>query len=177
MTWYSGVLIAHGDAILSHAYQIFNPHGINIAAKISGIHWWYNTDNHAAELTAGYFNTDSNNAYAQIANMLAKYDADFDFTCLEMVDSDPSCASAPQELVKQTIMAAQGAGILYAGENALPLCDPTCNTNGFNEILKESSQYGGIARFTYLRLDSNLIGNPSNWQVFTNFVQQMAMVN
>lgn len=36
------------------------------SAKVSGIHWWYNSDNHAAELTAGYFNTDQNNAYGQV---------------------------------------------------------------------------------------------------------------
>jgi len=29
-----------------------------LAAKVSGVHWYYNTPSHAAELTAGY-----NNAY------------------------------------------------------------------------------------------------------------------
>lgn len=75
-----------------------------------------------------------------------------------MVDSQNSCGSAPQELVKQTILAAQQAGIRYAGgslcsllshclsENALPLCDPSCYEGGFQEILTESTQYGAINR-------------------------------
>lgn len=74
--------------------------------------------------------------YLQIAQMLAKHDATFDFTCLEMVDNDPGCGSEPVELVKQTRLAANQAGVKYAGENALPLCGSGgCNQNGFNEIL------------------------------------------
>jgi hypothetical protein len=42
--------------------------------------------------------------------MFAAYNADFDFTCLEMTDSS-TCNSQPQELVKQTILASQKAGI------------------------------------------------------------------
>jgi len=167
--WYSQQLINHGASILSAASTIFSP--TPIAAKVSGIHWWYNTDSHAAECTAGYFNTDFNNAYLQLANMFAKYSIDFDFTCLEMTDSS-SCNSQPQELVKQTILASQQAGIAFAGENALPICDPTCYQSGFDEIYTESTQYGAISRFTYLRLDTNLI-NENNWSMFTAFVSRM----
>ena len=28
-----------------------------LAIKCAGVHWWYNSRSHAAELTAGYFNT------------------------------------------------------------------------------------------------------------------------
>ena len=42
--------------------------------------------------------------------MFAAYGADFDFTCLEMTDSS-NCNSQPTELVKQTILASQKAGI------------------------------------------------------------------
>jgi len=173
LNWYSSKLIQHGDSILSLASSTFNSLGASVAAKVSGIHWWYKTNSHAAELTAGYFNTDQQNAYQMLANMFAKYKIVFDFTALEMVDSDTSCASGPQELVKQTILAAAQAGIAYAGENALELCSNQCNTNGFNEIYQEATQYGKISRFTYLRISDNLLYNNANWQIFTNFVNRM----
>lgn len=46
-------------------------------------------------LPLGYYNTNGNNAYLQIAQMFAKYGVTFDFTCLEMTDS-PTCASSPE---------------------------------------------------------------------------------
>jgi hypothetical protein len=42
--------------------------------------------------------------------MFAQYKAAFDFTALELTDN-PSCSSAPQELVKQVITAAVFPGV------------------------------------------------------------------
>eukprot|EP01133_Synstelium_polycarpum_P003634 gene3634-4163_t len=56
LTWYSNTLIQHGDSILSQAASIFGSTGVNVTAKVSGIHWWYGDPSHAAELTAGYKN-------------------------------------------------------------------------------------------------------------------------
>lgn len=169
LKWYSQMLLQHGEIILSAANTIFYP--LAIAAKVSGIHWWYGTNSHAAECTAGYFNTDFNNAYLEISQMFSKYNVDFDFTCLEMIDST-DCNSQPQELVKQAILASKQARIAFAGENALPICQPNCYQGGFDEIYRESTQYGAIERFTYLRLDSNLL-TPNNFNMFTSFVQKM----
>jgi len=168
---YTGVLINHGVSILSSARQIF-PSSVQIAGKISGIHWWYADPSHAAEVTAGYYNTNFVNAYYEIASNFAKVGAMFDFTALEMVDQPNSCGSQPEQLVQQTIQAAQAAGILYGGENALDLCNPNCYQGGFNEVLKESTQYGNIHQFTYLRLKSEILSG-NNWNIFTNFVNQM----
>jgi hypothetical protein len=60
----------------------------------------------------------------------------------------------------------------YAGENALELCSGDCNQDGFNQIVKEATQYGPIAQFTYLRLSPSLLSG-NNWNVFQNFVKQM----
>jgi len=173
LAWYSDALINHGSAILSSANTIFQPYGITIAAKVAGIHWWFTDPSHAAELTSGYFNTDSNNAYLQLATMFKQYGAYFDFTCLEMTDYSNDCDSAPEQLVQQTILAAKQVGIGYSGENALELCSGPCNQGGFNEIYAESTQYGLIQRFTYLRLSESLLSQ-NNWAIFTAFVQQMA---
>jgi beta-amylase len=66
LNWYFSALLAHGDAILAQANQIFGSQGVNVGAKVSGIHWWYQSDSHAAEATAGYLNTDQVNAYLQV---------------------------------------------------------------------------------------------------------------
>ncbi len=39
----------------------------------------------------------------------------------------------------------------YDGENALELCSGSCSQSGFQQIIKESTQYGAISGFTYLR--------------------------
>lgn len=36
---------------------------LQLSIKIAGIHWWYRTRSHAAELTAGYYNTDKHDGY------------------------------------------------------------------------------------------------------------------
>ena len=40
-----------------------------LLGKVAGIHWWYDTYSHAAECTAGYFNTDSNDAYYNVREL------------------------------------------------------------------------------------------------------------
>jgi beta-amylase len=73
--------------------------------KVSGIHWWYKAQNHAAELTAGYYNLDDRDGYRPIAKMVSRHHGILNFTCLEMRDSEQSsdAQSAPQELVQQVI--------------------------------------------------------------------------
>jgi len=172
LNWYSGQLMQHGDDILRQASSVFSTYGVQIAAKISGIHWWYADPSHAAEATAGYYNTNQNNAYANFAQMFSTRNAVFDFTCLEMFDSDPSCYSRPEELVKQTRLAANSASVYYAGENALPICyNSGCDQSKFDQVYRQS--YGNIERFTFLRMDDNLLYIPNNWKMFVNFVNKM----
>ena len=74
-----------------------------MSCKVSGIHWWYKHDSHAAELTAGYYNLNERDGYRPMARMLSRHDAVLNFTCLEMRDSEQDAAaeSAPEELVQQ----------------------------------------------------------------------------
>ena len=48
--------------------------------QLSGIHWWYKTASHAAELTAGYYNPCNRDGYAAIMAMLKKHSASLNFT-------------------------------------------------------------------------------------------------
>lgn len=174
LEWYSSKLFNHSDAILGSAKKIFDKYsGVGLAAKVSGIHWWYTSSSHAAEVTAGYYNTNSQDAYAKIAQLFKNYDIHFDFTALEMTNSPNDCGSAPESLVKQTILAGKAANIQYYGENALELCGGPCNTGGFQQIVREATQYGAINGFTYLRLGGALIDDQNNWNSFLNFVNQM----
>jgi beta-amylase len=168
LTWYSNQLIQHGSRILASARSIFPT--AKLAAKVAGIHWWYMTNNHAAELTAGYYNTWERNGYDFYAQMFAKYDVSFQFTCLEMMNDD-SCKCGAQNLVGQTRDCAWRAGIGYSGENALPIDG---NQYGYDQILRQSKVGGRtIDSFTYLRLGSSLVDNQYNLDMFHRFVDAM----
>ncbi|GFZ06851.1 beta-amylase 2 [Actinidia rufa] len=98
------VLVDHGDRILSLANLAFE--GTCIAAKLSGIHWWYKTASHAAELTAGFYNPCNRDGYAPIAKMLKKHEVALNFTCVEMRTLDqhedfPEALADPEGLVWQ----------------------------------------------------------------------------
>merc|ERR1712107_66210 len=151
LDWYFGSLKEHGSAVLAAAHQELGSH-VGVAGKVAGIHWWYNSPHHAAELTAGYYNTNGRNAYQELSRIFKTAGAALDFTCLEMRDSEQqaSCKSHPQELVGQVISAASQAGIQFNGENALPRFDDAA----YNQILSYKSSLAG---FTYLRLGNQLL--------------------
>lgn len=54
-----------------------------IFEQLSGIHWWYKTASHAAELTAGFYNSCNRDGYAAIMAMLKKHGAALNFVCAE----------------------------------------------------------------------------------------------
>lgn len=80
LSWYSGLLTRHAENVLSRASSILNRNGTprvfkalksetdghviyefqpacKLGVKLAGVHWWFKSRAHAAELTAGYFNT------------------------------------------------------------------------------------------------------------------------
>ncbi|KYQ89107.1 hypothetical protein DLAC_10339 [Tieghemostelium lacteum] len=170
LNWYSGLLLEHGNKTLAEAKKVFGSSGVTVTAKVAGIHWWYLDPSHAAELAAGYKN-DLGVAYYQIAQMFSWHNVSFDFTCLEMRDSEqPSnCECGPQQLVAQTLLSAESAGVKYSGENALQRYDSTA----YQEIEIESSLYYLISGFSYLRLTPQLLQSP-NIGTFASFVQTMS---
>ncbi|KAL9679884.1 hypothetical protein QQ045_017755 [Rhodiola kirilowii] len=180
LAWYSRKLIFHGDQILEEANKAFLGCKVKIAAKVSGIHWWYKAYSHAAELTAGFYNLDDRDGYRPIARMLARHDAMLNFTCLEMKNSEQpvNAKSGPQELVQQVLSGGWRENIQVAGENALPRYD----SNGYNQILL-NARPNGLNRegkkpalkmfgFTYLRLSDELLEEEA-FDVFTSFVRKM----
>ncbi|OIT01101.1 PREDICTED: beta-amylase 1, chloroplastic-like [Nicotiana attenuata] len=177
LTWYSQMLLDHGERILQSTKAIFENKGIKISVKVAGIHWHYGTRSHAPELTAGYYNTRFRDGYLPIAQMLARHDAIFNFTCIEMRDheqpQDAQCA--PEKLVRQVALATREAQVPLAGENALPRYDDFAH----EQILQASSlnidsqsDDRQMCAFTYLRMNPELF-HPDNWRRFIAFVKKM----
>ncbi|XP_062150509.1 beta-amylase isoform X2 [Alnus glutinosa] len=179
LTWYSNKLLSHGDQILDEANKAFLGLKVKLAAKVSGIHWWYKADNHAAELTAGYYNLKDRDGYRPIARMLSRHYAILNFTCLEMRDSEQSAdaKSGPQELVQQVLSGGWRENIEVAGENALSRYD----RDGYNQILLNARPNGvnndgqpnlRMYGVTFLRLSDDLLQN-TNFNIFKTFVKKM----
>lgn len=176
LNWYSQVLIDHGDRVLALANLAFE--GTGISAKLSGIHWWYKTASHAAELTAGFYNSSNRDGYAPIAAMLRKHGVALNFTCFEMRTVDqyegfPEALADPEGLVWQVLNAAWDACIPLASENALPCYD----REGYNKILENAKPLHNpdgrhLSVFTYLRL-SPVLMERHNFQEFERFVKRM----
>ncbi|GJN09124.1 hypothetical protein PR202_ga27102 [Eleusine coracana subsp. coracana] len=139
-----------------------------------GIHWHYGTRSHAAELTAGYYNTRHHDGYLPIARMLGRHGAVLNFTCVEMRDheqpQDAQCR--PEALVQQVAAAARDAGVGLAGENALPRYDETAHDQVV-ATAAEKAQEERMVAFTYLRMGPDLF-QPDNWRRFAAFVKRMS---
>ncbi|GER35436.1 beta-amylase [Striga asiatica] len=165
LDWYSRSLLEHGERVLEPASQIFRGTGAKLSGKVAGVHWHYRTRSHAAELTAGYYNTLGREGYLPIARMLARYGAALNFTCMEMGDGEqPGGAGAsPEGLVRQVRAAAVAE---FAGENALERYD----SRGFARVAEGG---GRMCGFTYLRMNKRLF-EADSWRNFVEFVRRMS---
>lgn len=173
LSWYSGLLLEHGDKLLEAAKGVFQGTGAKLSGKIAGIHWHYKTRSHAPELTAGYYNTRHRDGYLALAKMFSKHGVVFNFTCMEMKDGEqPSNANcSPEGLVRQVKMATKTATIGLAGENALERYDSAA----FEQVLatSRSDSGNGLAAFTYLRMNRKLFEG-ENWRHLVEFVKNMS---
>lgn len=176
LNWYSQVLIDHGDRVLSLAKMAFE--GTRIASKLSGIHWWYKTASHAAELTAGFYNSSNRDGYAAIMSMFKKHEVAVNFRCAELgmleqhVDYSDGFAD-PDGLSWQVLNAAWDVCIPVSSENILPCHD----RESYNNILERAKPFNDpdgrhLFAFTYLRL-SPLLMEPHNFIEFERYVKRM----
>ncbi|OIW10326.1 hypothetical protein TanjilG_28077 [Lupinus angustifolius] len=173
LKWYSNKLLLHGESLLASSKEIFHTSGVKLSGKVAGIHWHYRSRSHAAELTAGYYNTRSNDGYLRIAKMLARNGVVFNFTCMEMKDTEqPDNANcSPEGLVHQVKTATRIAGAELAGENALERYD----RDAYAQVLltSQSDSGNGLAAFTFLRLNKRLF-DANNWRQLVEFVRSMS---
>ncbi|GAQ79925.1 beta-amylase [Klebsormidium nitens] len=207
LEWYSQSLIKHGDRVMAAACKAFygaesfegpkrkqKQGEAKVSLKCAGIHWWYKSRSHGAELTAGYYNTRYRNGYAPIVELCQRYSADFNFTCVEMKDCEqPEFARCgPEELLKQVRVCAAQKGVPMAGENALSRLDDqayeqilntTCCTGIELDELDEEGQARKVkhvvplmSALTFLRLSPQLL-EERHFSRFVQFVRGMKEAN
>ena len=189
LSWYSSELVNHGDRMLEMTKRVFDKRGVTLAIKCAGVHWWYNVRSHAAELTAGYFNTRAGefvperDGYAPIVRVCKKHGARLNFTCVEMHDSDHPwyCYCGPEGLLRQIRSACARFDVPFAGENALCRFDQAaydkiiknCAGEGNDEEMwREGTMLPPMACFTFLRFNAELF-SPFAFESFRVFVQRM----
>ena len=194
LSWYAGELVEHGDRMLKAARSVFDADADakdpTLAIKCAGVHWWYNSRSHAAELTAGYFNTRSGDTcperdgYEPIVKICRKHGARLNFTCAEMRDIEHPFFSrcGPEGLLRQIRAAAARYGVKVAGENALCRFDQDAydkiitNCRGEGDDAKQwasGAMLPPMASFTFLRLSKELFED-DNFHSFVHFVARMA---
>ncbi|XP_021904322.1 beta-amylase 7 isoform X2 [Carica papaya] len=176
LNWYSQLLVSHGDRVLSLAKLAFE--GTCIAAKLSGIYWWYKTASHAAELTAGFYNPCNRDGYAAIMAMLKKHGAALNFACAELhiLNQHEDLAGAladPDGLTWQVLNAAWDVNVPITTENALP-CYGRIEYNKILDNAKPLNDPDGrhLSSLIYLRLSTTLMDR-QNFMEFEHFVKKM----
>ncbi|GER46393.1 beta-amylase [Striga asiatica] len=207
LSWYSQALVDHGDRVLSlaknhnhlpnlqipllamqfvklkqiiatiHLYS--SKYGFPLGnLMLASINWWYKTSSHAAELTAGIYNSSNRDGYAAIMSMLKRHEAALCFPCSEMsvIDNQMDFSeslSDPEGLAWQVLNAAWDACIPVASVNSFPCHE----REGFNYLLEKAKPIGDpdgrhFSAFTYLRL-SPLLMDRQNLIEFELFVKKM----
>ncbi|KZV57643.1 beta-amylase 7 [Dorcoceras hygrometricum] len=176
LSWYSQVLVDHCDRVLSLAKLAFE--GTCIATKLSGIHWWYKTASHAAELTAGFYNSCNRDGYVAIMAMLKRHGATLCFTCsgIGMFDNHVNFSEAladPEGLAWQVLNSAWDGCVAVASENSVPCHD----REGYDYLLEKAKPISDpdgrhFSSFTYLRLSQHLF-EPQKFIEFERFVKRM----
>lgn len=145
---------------------------VSLGIKLAGVHWWFKSRSHAAELTAGYYNTRTRDGYTPILKMLRKHNALLSFTCVEMRDCEhpPESMCSPQGLLKQVIERARDAQVPLSGENALQRYDEYALSRITESAIGEKALTGSLKQITFLRMGGMMF---ENWSAFSQFLRRM----
>ncbi|PNW83114.1 hypothetical protein CHLRE_06g307150v5 [Chlamydomonas reinhardtii] len=195
LSWYSNMLLEHADRVLSSAAEVLNKHGrprvfnsmrdasnghviyeftpaCKMGIKLAGVHWWFKSRAHAAELTAGYYNTRDRDGYLPFMAMLRRHDASLSFTCVEMRDCEhpPEGRCSPQALLQQVIEAAEKYGVPLSGENALQRYDDYAFERIAESAFGRNARAGRLTQVTFLRMGDLMF---DNWDAFSRFLNRM----
>ncbi|EPS60387.1 hypothetical protein M569_14415, partial [Genlisea aurea] len=170
--WYSGVLLDHADRILSLARLVFGE--TRIVAKLPGIHWWYKTASHAAELTAGYNNSCNRDGYGAAMAVLKKHGTSaLLFPNGEMDFSEEESLADPDGLAWQVTNCGWDSEVEMVLESSLP-----SNGGGYGYLVEKAKPLGHpdgkhFSSFTFLRLNPLVIMERHNLNEFESFVRKM----
>lgn len=141
LAWYQRSLLEHGRTVLSDAVSVLGREGaplrgVDLGAKVPGVHWRVASDR-TAEVTAGLLSTADRDdwarpergagydpivaLFAEIGRLPRAPRVVLHFTCLEMEDGEggPEVASRARSLVGWVGRHAARRGVTVKGENAL----------------------------------------------------------
>eukprot|EP00898_Chlorokybus_atmophyticus_P008971 jgi/Chlat1/9075/Chrsp94S08364 len=186
LSWYSGALLEHAEQMVLAAKSVFSgKHYLPLVIKCAGVHWWYDTRSHAAELTAGYYNTRERNGYVELFKMCARHDVHVKFTCVEMRDIEhpQEARCGPEGLLRQVRLLAAIYGVVMSGENALCRYDQSAYDSIIHNVYGSALDYTPadgeepvpvpyMASFTFLRMEAVLF-EEHNFPLFVSFVKRM----
>ncbi|KAF5827053.1 beta-amylase [Dunaliella salina] len=195
LSWYSGNLIRHTERILTAAHAVLNKRGrprslrvikeatdghmvyefqpaCHLGIKLAGVHWWFKSRAHAAELSAGYYNTRDRDGYKPIMELLQRLQSRLSFTCVEMRDCEhpPEGRCSPQALLQQVIDRAEEHGVPLAGENALQRYDDYAFDRITESAFGRNARAGRLEKVTFLRMGDLMF---DNWDAFSRFLNRM----
>ncbi|WIA44381.1 hypothetical protein OEZ86_007152 [Tetradesmus obliquus] len=195
LSWYSGLLVRHARRVLGAAADVLNKPGrprmlkavreceaghvmyefqpvVQLGAKLAGVHWWFKSRAHAAELTAGYYNTRDRDGYAPIIQVIAEFNGRLSFTCVEMRDCEhpPEGRCSPQGLLQQVLECAERYGVPLAGENALQRYDEHAFDRIAESAFGRTARAGRLEQLTFLRMGDLMF---DNWDAFCAFLRRM----
>ena len=187
--WYSDCLVEHGRQVLTRAIKAFSSmKDVKIVAKIAGIHWQYDQA-HAAEMTAGYFNsmthedlrnpsTESksfmsamnSSFYYKFALVCSELGVEYNYTCFELDRNNESNAfSNPEQLFKQIFHSVRLANVRLRGENAL-LMERREELERIIDKCKVAAKH--MTCFSYLRYGEKF--NPDFFEEFATKYREIA---
>ncbi|KAI5080106.1 hypothetical protein GOP47_0005585 [Adiantum capillus-veneris] len=175
LSWYSGELLAHGNKMLNVVSSVFRKDRVVVVGKVPGVHWWYKSKSHAAEVTAGYYNIEGQDGYDKIARMFRDNSAMMILPCMEMSDKEQSseASCSPEMLLLQIRKACSRHGVPVSGQNSLPRFDDVAYSRIKNSIHRFDYPFiPRLAVFTFLRMGESLF-YAEHWRLFVNFVRNM----
>lgn len=182
LQWYSRQLLQHADQLLGRASRVLGASGVRLHARLPTLHWWYNQAAHAAELTAGLYNTGSRNGYLAFCQVLARHKARLVLTGSEMRDCEqPSYALAsPETLLLQLRATAASQQVPVTLANLSVRFDGDALGELERKALQPAS-YRGIDLDHVQGLVFNSMGDamfePHNWHAFKDWASRLRQHN
>ncbi|KAH7666838.1 Beta-amylase protein [Dioscorea alata] len=160
ISWYTDLLLAHGDRVLSIASKVFDVLPVRISGKIALVDAWHRSRARPAELTAGYRDYDA------IVRMFAKNSCGVVVPGMEMSDEEQrNGSSSPESVMAEILAACERHGVPVTGENY--------GAGGFGRIKKCLMSSSAVKTFTYQRMGVEFF-SPEHWPQFTAFVRGFA---
>ncbi|KAJ0977671.1 hypothetical protein J5N97_013145 [Dioscorea zingiberensis] len=164
LSWYSNLLLGHGDRVLSIASKVFDDLPVRLSGKVALVHAWHRTRARAAELTAGYCDYDA------VAQVFARNSCGVVVPGMELLDGEQRDAcSSPESVMAEIMAACERHGVPVTGENSSAAAAAATGFRRINKCLLSSS---AVETFTYQRMGAEFF-SPEHWPLFTAFVRGM----